>query len=181
MYASFLTFAIPHNEVCKVRVRILLALGCPKSSSSQPKLSPSPFSSGIAPALVVPPLLQRFGLTVDDIALWELNEGESTSNLSDFSCRASARSSLFHFSVLPFLRSAFASQSIACINELKIQKERVNPKGGAIALGHPLGASGGRLVTSLLAELRRTGAEQPGIATMCCGTGYGVAVMISAE
>lgn len=83
--------------------------------------------------------------------------------------------------VLSSLRSAFASQSIACINELNIQKERVNPKGGAIALGHPLGASGGRLVTSLLAELRRTGAEQPGIATMCCGTGYGVAVMISAE
>lgn len=81
MYASFLTFAIPHNEGCKVRVRILLALGCPKSSSSQPKLSPSPFSSGIAPALVVPPLLQRFGLTVDDIAFWELNEGESISNL----------------------------------------------------------------------------------------------------
>lgn len=67
-----------------------------------------------------------------------------------------------------------------CINELKISPKKVNPKGGAIALGHPLGASGGRLVTSLLAELRRTETKL-GVATMCCGTGYGVASLVVAE
>lgn len=56
------------------------------------------------------------------------------------------------------------------IDTLGLDSEKVNPKGGAIALGHPLGASGGRLVLSLLQELRRT-QQSVGVATLCCGTG----------
>ncbi|SJX61936.1 probable acetyl-CoA C-acyltransferase precursor [Sporisorium reilianum f. sp. reilianum] len=78
------------------------------------------------------------------------------------------------------LNEAFASQSLMVMDTLKLDAAKVNPKGGAIALGHPLGASGGRLVTSLLAELRRTG-QQVGVATLCCGTGYGKASLIIAE
>lgn len=66
------------------------------------------------------------------------------------------------------------------IDTLGLDMAKVNPKGGAIALGHPLGASGGRLVTSLLSELRHTGG-QLGVATLCCGTGYGKASLIAAE
>lgn len=66
------------------------------------------------------------------------------------------------------------------IDALSLDDAKVNVKGGAIALGHPLGASGGRLVTSLLAELRRTG-KQTGVATLCCGTGYGVSSFVVAE
>ncbi|EPQ28536.1 uncharacterized protein PFL1_03840 [Pseudozyma flocculosa PF-1] len=78
------------------------------------------------------------------------------------------------------LNEAFASQALMVIDTLKLDMAKVNPKGGAIALGHPLGASGGRLVTSLLSELRRTG-QQVGVATLCCGTGYGKASLIIAE
>lgn len=56
------------------------------------------------------------------------------------------------------------------IDHLGLDPEKVNPKGGAIALGHPLGASGGRLVLSLLQELRRM-QQSIGVATLCCGTG----------
>lgn len=66
------------------------------------------------------------------------------------------------------------------LDALKISEENVNVKGGAIALGHPLGASGGRLTTSLLSELRRTG-RQTGVVSLCCGTGYGVSALIVAE
>ncbi|UZJ52831.1 hypothetical protein CBS101457_002151 [Exobasidium rhododendri] len=78
------------------------------------------------------------------------------------------------------LNEAFASQALMTIDYLGIDEAQVNVKGGAIALGHPLGASGGRLVTSLLNELRRTG-KQTGVATLCCGTGYGKASLIVAE
>ncbi len=66
------------------------------------------------------------------------------------------------------------------IDHLGLDQAKVNPKGGAIALGHPLGASGGRLVLSLLHELKRTG-QNVGVATMCCGTGYGKATLVVAE
>ena len=75
------------------------------------------------------------------------------------------------------LNEAFASQSIACIRELGLDPERVNVDGGAIALGHPLGASGGRLVTSLVHGLRRTGGRY-GLATMCIGVGQGIATIV---
>jgi 3-oxoadipyl-CoA thiolase len=75
------------------------------------------------------------------------------------------------------LNEAFASQSIVCINELGLDPAKVNVNGGAIALGHPLGASGGRLVTMLVHELRRTGGRY-GLATMCIGVGQGIATVV---
>jgi 3-oxoadipyl-CoA thiolase len=75
------------------------------------------------------------------------------------------------------LNEAFASQSIVCINELGLDPERVNVNGGAIALGHPLGMSGSRLITMLAHELRRTGGRY-GLATMCIGVGQGIATVI---
>jgi 3-oxoadipyl-CoA thiolase len=75
------------------------------------------------------------------------------------------------------LNEAFASQSIACIRELGLDPEKVNVDGGAIALGHPLGASGGRLVTTLVHSLRRTGGRY-GLATMCIGVGQGIAMVV---
>ncbi|HLA16336.1 MAG TPA: acetyl-CoA C-acyltransferase [Candidatus Limnocylindrales bacterium] len=75
------------------------------------------------------------------------------------------------------LNEAFASQSLVCIDELGIDPARVNPNGGAIALGHPLGMSGGRLVTMLVHELARTGGRY-GVATMCIGVGQGIATVI---
>ena len=75
------------------------------------------------------------------------------------------------------LNEAFASQSLVCIDELGLDPARVNVNGGAIALGHPLGMSGGRLVTMLVHELRRTGGRY-GLATMCIGVGQGIATVI---
>jgi 3-oxoadipyl-CoA thiolase len=75
------------------------------------------------------------------------------------------------------LNEAFASQSIACIDELGLDPARVNPNGGAIALGHPLGASGARLVTMLVHELARTGGRH-GLAAMCIGVGQGIATVV---
>jgi 3-oxoadipyl-CoA thiolase len=75
------------------------------------------------------------------------------------------------------LNEAFASQSIVCINELGLDPDKVNVNGGAIALGHPLGMSGGRLITMLAHELRRTGGRY-GLATMCIGVGQGIATII---
>ncbi|HEX2348005.1 MAG TPA: acetyl-CoA C-acyltransferase [Ktedonobacterales bacterium] len=75
------------------------------------------------------------------------------------------------------LNEAFAAQSIPCMRELGLDDERVNVNGGAIALGHPLGASGARLVTTLTHELgRRSG--RYGLATMCIGVGQGIAAVI---
>jgi 3-oxoadipyl-CoA thiolase len=75
------------------------------------------------------------------------------------------------------LNEAFASQSIACIDELGLDPAKVNPNGGAIALGHPLGMSGARLITMLTHELRRTGGRY-GLATMCIGVGQGIATVV---
>ena len=75
------------------------------------------------------------------------------------------------------LNEAFASQSVACVRELGLDMERVNVNGGAIALGHPLGMSGGRLVTSLVHELQRRGGRY-GLATMCIGVGQGIATIV---
>ena len=75
------------------------------------------------------------------------------------------------------LNEAFASQSLVCIDELGLDPAKVNVNGGAIALGHPLGMSGGRLITMLTHELRRTGGRY-GLATMCIGVGQGIATVI---
>ncbi|MEU8652592.1 thiolase family protein [Streptomyces sp. NPDC048737] len=72
---------------------------------------------------------------------------------------------------------AFAAQALACVDQLGIDPELVNPSGGAIALGHPLGCSGARILTTLLHRMRRTGAER-GLATMCVGVGQGSAVLV---
>jgi len=74
------------------------------------------------------------------------------------------------------LNEAFASQSLAVVRELGLDPERVNVNGGAIALGHPLGMSGARLVVSLLHELRRRDGRY-GLATLCVGVGQGVAAL----
>lgn len=74
------------------------------------------------------------------------------------------------------LNEAFASQSLAVIRELGLDKARVNPNGGAIAIGHPLGASGGRLVATLLYQLKARNMKR-GLATMCIGVGQGIAAV----
>jgi 3-oxoadipyl-CoA thiolase len=78
------------------------------------------------------------------------------------------------------LNEAFASQSVAVIRELGIDPERVNVNGGAIALGHPLGMTGARLVVSLLHELRRRGGRY-GLATLCVGVGQGQAALFERQ
>jgi acetyl-CoA acetyltransferase family protein len=100
---------------------------------------------GIGPIPAVRKLLERTGVSVDQIDLVELNE-------------------------------AFASQSLVVIRELGLDPEKVNVNGGAIALGHPLGMSGARLVVTLLHELRRRGGRY-GLATLCVGVGQGQAAL----
>jgi acetyl-CoA acetyltransferase len=91
-------------------------------------------------------LLQRNGMTVDDIDLFEVNE-------------------------------AFSSVVLAWERELKPDLDRVNVNGGAIALGHPVGASGARLIATAVAELERRDAEFA-LVTMCCGGGLGTGTLI---
>ncbi len=74
------------------------------------------------------------------------------------------------------LNEAFAAQSIACINELKIDSKKVNVNGGAIALGHPLGSSGVRISTTLMHEMKKRKSKY-GLATMCVGVGQGAAII----
>jgi 3-oxoadipyl-CoA thiolase len=100
---------------------------------------------GIGPIPAVRKLLERTGVSADQLDLVELNE-------------------------------AFASQSLVVIRELGLDDEKVNVNGGAIALGHPLGMSGARLVVSLLHELRRRGGTY-GVATLCVGVGQGQAAL----
>jgi acetyl-CoA C-acetyltransferase len=106
---------------------------------------------GLGPIHATRKVLQRAGLTLDDVDLIELNE-------------------------------AFAVQSLAVIRELGMNPEIVNVNGGAIALGHPLGCSGARILTTLLHEMKRRKAEsQPmryGLATLCVGVGQGEATVI---
>jgi acetyl-CoA C-acetyltransferase/3-oxo-5,6-didehydrosuberyl-CoA/3-oxoadipyl-CoA thiolase len=77
------------------------------------------------------------------------------------------------------LNEAFASQSLAVIRELGLDPSIVNPNGGAIAIGHPLGCSGARILTTLLHELQRR-QQRFGLATMCIGVGQGIATIIEA-
>jgi 3-oxoadipyl-CoA thiolase len=74
------------------------------------------------------------------------------------------------------VNEAFAAQSVAVVDELKLSQDRVNVNGGAIAIGHPLGCSGARIVTTLLHEMRRRGARRAA-ATMCIGVGQGIATL----
>ena len=106
----------------------------------------SPEVMGIGPVPAIRKLLERTGLTIEDIDLFELNE-------------------------------AFASQALAVIRSLQLDMEKVNVNGGAIALGHPLGATGAKILTTLLYELNRR-QQKRGIATLCVGGGQGMAMMI---
>lgn len=76
------------------------------------------------------------------------------------------------------LNEAFAAQSLAVIRELGVQPQRINPHGGAIALGHPIGASGGRILVTLLHEMQRSNINR-GLATLCVGGGQGQAAVIT--
>jgi acetyl-CoA C-acetyltransferase len=75
------------------------------------------------------------------------------------------------------INEAFAVQALAVIARLGVDPERVNVNGGAIALGHPIGASGTRIVVTLLHELRRRGAKR-GLASVCIGGGQGIAICV---
>jgi acetyl-CoA C-acetyltransferase/3-oxo-5,6-didehydrosuberyl-CoA/3-oxoadipyl-CoA thiolase len=75
------------------------------------------------------------------------------------------------------LNEAFASQSVACMKDLGIEPSKVNVNGGAIALGHPLGCSGARIMTTLIHEMKRRGSRY-GLATMCIGVGQGIATIV---
>ena len=78
------------------------------------------------------------------------------------------------------LNEAFAAQSVACIRELELNPEIVNVNGGAIALGHPIGCSGNRILVTLLHEMRR-GKIRYGLATLCVAGGLGAAVIVELE
>ena len=73
------------------------------------------------------------------------------------------------------LNEAFAAQMLACMRDLEIDPDRLNVNGGAIALGHPIGATGARIVVTLLHEMRRRGVRL-GVATLCMSGGMGMAV-----
>jgi acetyl-CoA C-acetyltransferase len=78
------------------------------------------------------------------------------------------------------LNEAFAVQTLVCVRELGIDVEKLNVNGGAIALGHPISATGGVILTKLIYEMRRQGVEL-GLATMCLGGGQGVALLVRNE
>ncbi|XP_065789076.1 3-ketoacyl-CoA thiolase, peroxisomal [Muntiacus reevesi] len=75
------------------------------------------------------------------------------------------------------INEAFASQAVYCVEKLKLPPEKVNPLGGAVALGHPLGCTGARQVITLLNELKRRGKRAYGVVSMCIGTGMGAAAV----
>ncbi|GAB3388052.1 hypothetical protein GCM10027514_29610 [Azotobacter armeniacus] len=108
----------------------------------------APRVMGIGPVPAVQKLCERLNLAVADFDVIELNE-------------------------------AFAAQGLACLRELGLADDdaRVNPNGGAIALGHPLGMSGARLVLTALHQLEKSGGKK-GLATMCIGVGQGLALAI---
>merc|ERR1719174_2533543 len=78
------------------------------------------------------------------------------------------------------INEAFAAQAVMCVEKLGVPAEKLNPNGGAIALGHPLGATGARQVATLLHELKRT-SKKVGVVSMCIGTGMGMAAVFEAE
>ncbi|KID78248.1 3-ketoacyl-CoA thiolase, partial [Metarhizium brunneum ARSEF 3297] len=113
----------------------------------------APDEMGIGPALAIPKLLASHGLAVGDVDRWEINE-------------------------------AFASQALYCLRKLGLEDAwaagRVNPTGGAIALGHPLGATGARMTSTLVHGMRRDGHDL-GVVSMCVGTGMGMAGLFARE
>lgn len=78
------------------------------------------------------------------------------------------------------INEAFASQAAYCVKKLGVPKEKLNPRGGAIAIGHPLGMTGARMIVTLLSELERT-KQKRGIVSMCIGTGMGACGVFERE
>ena len=105
-----------------------------------------PFIMGIGPSVAIPKVLEKAGLSINDIDVFEINE-------------------------------AFASQAYYTVQKLGIDLNKVNPNGGAIALGHPLGSTATRLIVTLLPELRRRRGRY-GLVSMCIGSGMGAAAII---
>jgi acetyl-CoA C-acetyltransferase len=111
----------------------------------------APRIMGVGPAYAIPKALERAGLTLKDMDIIEINE-------------------------------AFASQVLGCLHLLKVDfnDPRVNPNGGAIAVGHPLGASGARITLSAARQLQRTGARYA-VVSLCIGVGQGLAMVIERQ
>jgi acetyl-CoA C-acetyltransferase len=106
-----------------------------------------PAIMGMGPVTAVHKALERAGLAIKDIDLFELNE-------------------------------AFAAQALAVARELGLDPSKVNTRGGAVALGHPIGASGARILTTLIYALRARGGGK-GVASLCIGGGMGIAMVVS--
>jgi acetyl-CoA C-acetyltransferase len=105
-----------------------------------------PYETGLAPTIAIPKALRLAGLTLDDVALFEINE-------------------------------AFAAQCVADVKVLELDPAKVNVSGSGCSLGHPVGATGGRMIVTLVHELKRRGGGV-GVASMCAGGGMGAAVVI---
>lgn len=129
------SFAEAHGYKVLGKYVLCSTVGCP------------PEIMGIGPAVAIPEVLKRSGLTIDDIDVYEINE-------------------------------AFASQCLYSVRACNIPSEKVNPRGGAIALGHPLGATGARQYATILRELKP---GQFGLTSMCIGTGMGAASVLIRE
>ncbi|KAF2633797.1 3-ketoacyl-CoA thiolase B [Macroventuria anomochaeta] len=110
-----------------------------------------PDEMGIGPALAIPKLLDYVEVKKEEVDIWEINE-------------------------------AFASQALHCIRTLGLENsmDKINPNGGAIALGHPLGATSGRMLATMLSEMGRNG-QQVGVISKCIGTGMGMASLFVRE
>lgn len=129
-------YASAHGLPILGRIRSVAVAGC------------APEIMGIGPVSATRKLLERAGLSIDDVDVVELNE-------------------------------AFASQAIACANELGLDAAKINIDGGALALGHPLGATGARIVGKAASLLQRQGGRYA-VATQCVGGGQGIATLIEA-
>jgi acetyl-CoA C-acetyltransferase/acetyl-CoA acyltransferase len=126
----------------------------------------APQRMGLGPVYATARLLRQTGLTIDDFDLIELNEAFAAQVLA---CERA------------FASRSFASRELGMSAALgEIPRERLNVHGGAIALGHPVGSTGTRLVLTLLRALRSTG-KQRGLATLCVGGGQGVAMLVETE
>lgn len=114
----------------------------------------APNEMGVGPAYAIPALLSSLEISNDDVNVWEISE-------------------------------TLASQALYCVRKLGLEKAmeegRVNPRGGAIALGHPLGATGGRMLSTILSEMGVGGLGEVGVVSMCIGTGMGIASLVVKE
>jgi acetyl-CoA C-acetyltransferase/3-oxo-5,6-didehydrosuberyl-CoA/3-oxoadipyl-CoA thiolase len=105
-----------------------------------------PLYMGIGPVPAIQKILQKTGLSLDEIEIIEINE-------------------------------AFAAQVLSVAKELKLDPEKINKLGGGLALGHPLGASGARIITTMVHEMKRSNAKYA-LAAMCIGGGQGIATLL---